>query len=129
MKRQPSLKRRWMNKLPKTMVLLSPAFPGSEEPVNWVTTQQLFVRTLKAEYPDLKVVVLSFYFPYEVAQYKWFGADVYSFNGTGQRKLRRPLFWLKVWRRLNVIRRENNVIGLFSFWCGECALVANWFSR
>jgi len=61
---------------PKTLVILTPAWPADEAPVNWVTTQQLFVRTVKENYPAWKVVVLSFYYPYAEGSYDWHGIRV-----------------------------------------------------
>ena len=118
-----------MNSRPKAFVVLTPAFPSSESPVNWVTTQQLFVRTLKKNYPQLKVIVLSFYYPYEASEYEWHGIPVSSFDGMRQRKLRRIFFWRRIWKKLSILRRENEVIGLYSFWCGECALIGSYYGK
>jgi glycosyltransferase involved in cell wall biosynthesis/SAM-dependent methyltransferase len=114
---------------PKTLVLLTPAFPADESPVNWVTTQQLFVRTLRSQYPDVRLIILTFYYPYSISSYEWHGIQVRSFDGQHRRKLRRPLFWLDIWRQLRRIRKESDLIGLFSFWCGECALIGTHFGR
>ena len=118
-----------MNPRSKILVILTPAFPGDESPVNWVTTQQLFVRTVRATSPHLKIEVLSFYYPYTVSNYKWHGTSVTSFNGTRLRKVRRAVFWHRVWKKLSALRRENEIVGLFSFWCGECALIGHYYSR
>lgn len=114
---------------PKALVILTPAWPADESPVNWVTTQQLFVRTVKESYPDRKVLVLSFYYPYTTASYEWHGIPVSSFNGTRYRKVRHILFWQRIWKELSAIRRENEVVGIFSFWCGECALIGHYYGR
>jgi glycosyltransferase involved in cell wall biosynthesis len=45
------------------------------------------------------------------------------------RKIRRVFLWRKIWQQLRKIHRENNVTGLFSFWCGECALLGRWFGK
>jgi glycosyltransferase involved in cell wall biosynthesis len=118
-----------MNHRSKILVILTPAFPGDESPVNWVTTQQLFVRTVKEIFPHLKITILSFYYPCTESNYEWHGARVTSFNGTQQRKVRRALFWNRVWKKLSALRRENEIMGLFSFWCGECALIGHYYSR
>jgi glycosyltransferase involved in cell wall biosynthesis/ubiquinone/menaquinone biosynthesis C-methylase UbiE len=113
----------------KTLVILTPAFPADESPVNWVTTQQLFVKTVKETFPHLKVIVLSLYYPYSASSYEWHGIPVTSFNGTLYRKVRRILFWRRIWKQLSAIRRREEVIGLFSFWCGECALIGHYFGK
>ena len=116
-----------MSSHPKVLVILTPAFPADESPVNWVTTQQLFIRTIKESYPQGKVIVLSFYYPYSAATYEWHGIPVTSFDGTHHRKLRHILFWQRIWKKLADIRRENEIVGLFSFWCGECALIGHYY--
>jgi glycosyltransferase involved in cell wall biosynthesis len=113
----------------KTLVVLTPAFPESGSESNWVITQQLFTRTLSAHFPSLKIVILSLYYPYRTSGYEWQGMEVFTFNGTKRRKLLRVFFWDSVWGRLKKIRRENDVIGLFSFWCGECALIGHYFGK
>ena len=114
---------------PKTLVILTPAWPADESPVNWVTTQQLFVKTIKDNYPDRTVRILSFYYPYSEGSYDWQGLRVTSFNGPRYRKVRHLLFWRHIWKELSVIRRENEVVGLFSFWCGECALIGHYYGK
>lgn len=116
---------------PETLVMLTPAFPASEQETSWVTTQQVFVLALRQQFPELRIVLLSFYYPESVGSYDWGGMQVISFNGTAgaNRKWRRVFFWREVWKRLKVLLRENAVIGIFSFWCGECALIGHYFGR
>jgi len=113
----------------KTLVVLTPAFPADESETNWVTTQQLLVRTLQKEYPSLQVIVLSFYYPEKTAAYAWHGVPVIPFEGRKNRKLRRIFFWRSLWRQLKKIRAEHELMGLFSFWCGECALIGHYFGK
>src|SRR5882672_7788060 len=120
-----------MKSRPKTLVMLTPAFPASELETSWVTTQQLFVRAFREQFPSLRIIILSFYYPDRVGTYDWRGLQVISFNGakSSNRKLRRIFFWRDVWKKLRVLRRENDLIGLFSFWCGECALIGHYFGK
>jgi glycosyltransferase involved in cell wall biosynthesis len=46
-----------------------------------------------------------------------------------RRKIKRLFLFLKIWKTLKKVKRENNVIGLFSFWCRECALIGKWFGK
>lgn len=118
-----------MRSRPKALVVLSPAWPAQESETSWVTTQQLFVRTLQHAYPALRIIILTFYYPYRLSTYQWNGIDVHSLDGMRNRKWRRPFFYWSVWRKLRRIRRENEVTGLLSFWCGECALAGHYFGR
>lgn len=113
----------------KTLVILSPAFPESETASNWVLSQQLFVKTLKEQYPSLQIIVYSFLYPNHTGSYSWHGASVTPFNGMHKRKLRRIFLWRTIWQKLKTISRNNEVIGIFSFWCGECALLGHYFGK
>ena len=118
-----------MNKPEKTLVVLSPAFPRNESDTVWVPAQQILVKELKNQFPDLKIVVLSFSYPYEETEYDWNGIKVFAFDGMKKRKFKRLSLWLTIWKKLKKIKRENNLIGIFSFWCSECALVGSWFAK
>ncbi|MBN9384522.1 MAG: glycosyltransferase [Chitinophagaceae bacterium] len=115
----------------KTLVMLTPAFPASEMETSWVTTQQLFARTFREQFPSLQIVILSFYYPERVGNYDWRGLQVSSFNGAkgGNHKLKRIFFWRGVWKKLRTLHKDNDLIGLFSFWCGECALIGHYFGK
>ncbi len=58
-----------MESRPDTLVVLTPAFPRDESDSTWVPSQQLFVKTLKANFPQLKIVVLSFFYPDHTSTY------------------------------------------------------------
>jgi len=118
-----------MNKPEKTLVVLSPAFPRNESDTAWVPAQQILVKELKNQFPDLKIIVLSFLYPYEKIEYNWNGVKVIAFNGMNKRKFKRLWQWFNIWKELKKIKRENNLAGIFSFWCGECALVGSWFAK
>ncbi len=114
---------------PETLVLLSPAFPGKESETSWVPTQQVFVKTLRRQFPQLRIIVLAFFYPQQTQEYDWHGVTIIPFDASHRSKPGRLLFWRRVWLTLKEIRREGRLIGLFSFWCGECALIGHWFGR
>ena len=118
-----------MNDSRQTLVILTPAFPGDETETVWVTPKQVFVRTLGNAFPALDIVILSFQYPKFRGEYDWEGHRVISFNGQGKGKFFRLLLWWKVWRRLNRLKKQTDILGLFSFWCGECALVGKCWGK
>lgn len=59
----------------KALLILSPGFPESEADTTCLPPQQVFVRALKAEYPELHIIVLSFQYPFFAAEYDWHGMD------------------------------------------------------
>ncbi len=111
------------------LVLLSPAFPGNESETNWVPTQQVFVRTLRQAFPHLRIVVLAFFYPQTTQSYDWHGVTVIPFDASRLHKWRRLLFWRQAWLTLRDLRKNGRLMGLFSCWCAECALVGHWFGR
>ena len=113
----------------KTLVVLIPAFPANELEKNWLPTQQMFLRWIKKIFPDINIIVLSFAYPESISEYQWEGIKVFSFNGMKFRKLKRFLFWRKIWKQLRQINREQEITGILSFWCGECALIGSYFGK
>lgn len=118
-----------MNNQKQTLVILSPAFPADESETAWVPAQQLLIKELKNQNPELNIVVLSFFYPYKKLEYSWHGVEVFSFGGMQKRKLKRLLLWRTIWKKLKQLKKQNDIVGILSFWCGECALVGSWFAK
>lgn len=113
----------------KALLILSPGFPENEADTACLAPQQVFVRALKAENPELHIIVLSFQYPFFAAEYDWHGVRVISFGGRSRGRLFRLNTWLKVWRTLGHLYKQYQIVGLLSFWLGECALVGHYFAR
>jgi glycosyltransferase involved in cell wall biosynthesis len=114
------------NNTNKTLVILSPAFPADESETFWVPSQQLLVKSLKENFPGLNIIVIAYFYPYKKAIYEWHGIKIISLNGM---KTARPSLFIKIWRTLKELKKENIITEMVSFWCREGAFVANWFSR
>lgn len=113
----------------KTLVVLTPGFPASEEDTTCLPFLQTHILALKKQDPTVEICVLTFQYPHFKGWYKWYETDVKSFGGRGGAKLKRVLLWTKVWTELRKLKHEKNVIGLFSLWCTECALVGHYFGH
>ncbi len=113
---------------PPVLVILSPGFAANEADTTCLTSQQNLVKSLNKIYPLLKIIVLCSQYPFVSSMYYWHGNKVISFNGQNKGKLNRLWVWRKIWTALKKINRENKVIGLLSFWCGECALLGKHFA-
>lgn len=37
--------------------------------------------------------------------------------------------WVSVWRTVRKLRKENELLGLISFWCTSCALIGSYFGK
>jgi len=118
-----------MEHKPDTLVILSPGFPASEADTACMPPQQLFVKALKEICPGLRIIVLTFHYPFSAAEYEWHGVQVIALGGRDNGRLLRVLTWFKAWMRLRKINREHHVLGLLSFWFGECALIGNYFAK
>ena len=111
------------------LLILTPGFPKDESDTSCLPAQQSFVRSLQNNFPSLKIVVLSFQYPFSQTKYVWHGIDVIPFGGQDQSGVRRVSVWMAAWNQLKKIKRNHRILGLFSFWCTECALVGNFFAR
>ena len=115
--------------MPDTLVILSPGFPKDETDSTCLPPQQVFVRNLKREYPNLNIIILTFQYPYYSAEYQWNGIDVISFGGRNKGGVSRLLIWARAMFKLRKLNRQYRLIGLLSFWVGECSLIASRFAR
>lgn len=118
-----------MNSNAATLIILTPGFPANEEDTSCITPNQIFVKALKKNYPEVNIVVLAFQYPFIRLTYQWNDITVISFNGRNKGKILRLLLWRKVWRTLDTIKQQNNIIGIISFWMGECAFIGNKFAK
>jgi glycosyltransferase involved in cell wall biosynthesis len=110
------------------LIVLSPGFPSDETDTVCLPAQQLFVRALNRNFPNLRVIVISFEYPHRRDQYTWFGNTIIAVGGWGKGRLNKLRTCLTVWKMLNALRRDAEVIGLLSFWIGGCALVGKYYS-
>jgi len=118
-----------MDKGKKTLILLSPVFNVYEKE-NWLPWQTVFVRAINELYPSLNIVILSFHFPVATQKkHDWNGNDVYLFGETKKGKLHTARLWWRVWWQLKQLKKEHDVIGVFSFFCSECAFIGHHFAK
>ena len=115
------------NKQKPVLVILTPGFPASEADSTCLPMQQQFVRKCHETYPDVELIVLSFQYPYHETPYQWSGVRVMPFNGRNQGGFRRLILRWKLSAALHRIHKTSRVIGLLSFWYGECAVIGKKF--
>jgi hypothetical protein len=105
----------------KTLIILTPGFPGSEADTTCLPMQQNLVRSLKVMYPQMNIIILSFQYPYFKKKYTWFDTMVISFDGRNKGGLARLLLRRKLNATLKEINNTKNNRAV-KFWYGECAL-------
>lgn len=118
-----------MKKDPPSLVILTPGFPEDELDTSCLPFLQSLIRTINKDFPIFRIIVVSFQYPYTSSEYSWNGNTIFSLGGRNKGKLSRRFLWFRVWRKLKKIKDENNVIGLFSLWLGECAFVGHRFGK
>jgi glycosyltransferase involved in cell wall biosynthesis len=118
-----------MKKDQRSLVILTPGFPEDELDTSCLPFLQGLIRTLNKDFSCIKIIVVTFQYPYTSAEYIWNGNTIFSFGGRNKGKLSRRLLWFRVWRKLKRIKKDNNVIGLFSLWLGECAFIGHRFGK
>jgi len=113
-----------------TLVILIPGFPVNEEDSTCLPAQQNLIKAINNAYPLVKLLILSFQYPFTRSSYYWNNNLVFAFGGKNRGGLHRWLLWQKVNRKLSRLKKENNISGILSFWAGECALVGKrWASN
>ena len=112
----------------KAFIILTPGFAKDETDTTCLPVLQDLARSFKRKFPLLKLIVLSFDYPYFQKEYKWFDCDVISFDGRNRGGLHKRLLWRRVRKQLEIIKKSNEVVGLLSMWLGTCALVGKRFA-
>lgn len=118
-----------MNAAVKSLVILTPGFPENEGDSTCLPWLQNFVRTLHRQYPLVKIIVLSFQYPYKKQPYIWEGADVIPFAGKNKGGFAKLKLHYLINRQLKKLYREKPFDVMLSIWYGECAWLAGKFSR
>jgi glycosyltransferase involved in cell wall biosynthesis len=118
-----------MSSKQKTIVILTPGFPANEADSTCLPAQQNLVRAINKNYPGIKLIVLSFQYPFTKTVYQWHGNTVIALGGRNKGKIMRLLLWQQAGQQLKKINKKNSITGLLSFWCDECAFVADRFAK
>ena len=112
----------------KTLVILTPGFPKDESDTTCLPMQQSFILALNQKFPELKIIILAFQYPYIKKTYQWYGNTVISFDGRNRGGLIK-LFLFRKWNAaIKKIHKTNKIHGLLSFWYGECAMLGKRFA-
>ncbi len=118
-----------MNNKLKTLVIVTPGFPENEADSTCIPALQVFVKGLRANYPSLNIIVIAFHYPFVRNEYEWHGVKVFSIGGKSKQGVFRLKVWIQAWQILKRLNKTYQIIGLLSFWLGECAFVANRFAK
>jgi len=114
---------------PETLVILSPGFAANEADTACMAPMQCFVKALKEVCPGLNIIIVSFQYPNSSGEYAWNGIKVIAIGGANLGRLHRLRTWTKAWSVLKRLNRDYQLMGLLSFWLGECAFVGSRFAN
>jgi glycosyltransferase involved in cell wall biosynthesis len=113
----------------QTLVILSPGFPENEADSTCLPFLQNFIIEINTQFPLLNIEVLAFDYPFISTTYLWKSNTVHSFNGFKKNRIKKLVKWFFIWQKLNHLKRKNNLIGILSLWCGECAYIGNKYAK
>lgn len=116
-----------MNK--PALILVTPGFPKDEQDTACLPAFQQFALSIKEQFPQYRLIILSFQYPFEARYYSWKGIEVMALGGKNRNKLFRAFTWMVARTALYKIHETHNIVGIISLWMTECALVANRFAR
>jgi glycosyltransferase involved in cell wall biosynthesis len=89
---------------------------------------RMFLKALCSSYPQLKVHIISFQFPFTRSEYTWNDCTVHALAGRNK-KWNRFFTWQRAQRLLKKIHKEEQIAGMLSLWLTECTYVAQRFSK
>lgn len=112
-----------------TLVILSPGFPKDEADTTCLPLQQQLVKSMQQLYPDVQLLVLAFQYPFHQQEYTWHGVRMKAFGGRSKGHVFKWYNQMQIGKEFKAIQQTHKVIGILSFWLGECAFVGERFSR
>lgn len=118
-----------MDNKKSTLLILTPGFAADKADSSCLPFMQQFIRSLNLQYPSLHIVVIAFDYPFTRKTYDWNSNTIYSINGYRKSGFLKILKWYRAWKKLNQVNKTHAVIGLLSFWCGECAYIGNRYAK
>jgi len=117
-----------MKTKPPALIICTPGFAKDEADTNCLPMQQNLLRSIQHNYPGLNIIVLAFQYPYLKKTYQWFGITVMSFNGRNKGGIKKLLLRRELDTVLTKLNSSNKIIGILSFWYGECAWAGKKFA-
>jgi glycosyltransferase involved in cell wall biosynthesis len=109
------------------IVFLIPGFAKNEADTVCIPALQVFITSYRNKYPEDRISIIAFEYPYFFGKYSWNGVSVYSCGGCGN-KFKRPLTLWRAKSFFKAINTENPVNLIHSFWLGECAAIGKYLA-
>jgi len=116
-------------KLNKHILFLTPGFPVDEEDTTCIPPLQVYLKKLKVSYPDIRLSVITFQYPFKYKEYKWFSITVYACGGRNKKLPYKLLIWNRVLKYFKKISKLQKVDVIHSYWLFDCALLGNFIAK
>ncbi len=113
----------------ETLIIITPGFAVDENDSTCLPAHQVFVKSLKRNFPALQIIIIALQYPYKKSPYHWFGISVIPLSEKEEHKFLRPFLWSRLYSTLQTIRKQISLVKVLSFWCQEGAFVAHYFAR
>ena len=113
----------------ETIILLTPGFPSSEEDTTCLPFLQDWVLDFGKIFPEKKLKIIAFQYPFQKGKYSWNGVEVYSAGGRNTKGIKRLFTWLSVILAFYRAKSKTEATGIISLWLNECTLVGQWIHK
>ncbi len=113
----------------KSIVLLSPGFPRGLDDTQCLPFIQMLCRSLRDEFSEGNIILISFHYPFTNEKYEWEGITVYSLGGANRKFINKLITWLKALRLINKLSKTNEIVGILSFWATDCFFVGSFIAQ
>ncbi len=110
-------------KFSEAIVLFTPGFPADENDTACLPFLQDIVLAFNKMYPQVKLVIIPFQYPFTDKEYDWKGNSIFPIGGKNRKGLQRILTWKRVWKQFLKVKEEYKINGIISFWLTECAFI------
>lgn len=103
--------------------MLTPGFARDESDSTCIPPLQIYIRDLKAAYPETRISIVPIQYPNRGDQYQWHGLSVYPIHGRNRRFPLRLFAWNRVIQTFKQIHQAHPVDLVHSFWLNEATLL------
>lgn len=110
------------------LVILTPGFAADDEDSTAIPSLQLYLAGLHSLYPEVRIQVVSFHYPFRTGDYEWKGLAVHAAGGAGNKAFK-ILLWIRILRWLIKYRKSRGIDIIHTFWLSDTALVGLLFGR
>ncbi len=108
------------------LVILTPGFATDESETTAFPSLQLYLENLKVSYPGIRIMIITFHYPFKHGQYSWKEIPVYA-TGGNRRKAGKLRTWYRVLKYLFSLKRTSGIDVIHAFWLTDTALIGSLF--